>query len=110
MSELIKPDHKVIYLVPDDVDSWLWCEDPAPSEDTQEDEAIKYIRADEAEEKIERLDSVIKVLHQAILEVDHAQQDGASWYTKGSSGLYQQVRLWINKSYEALKTLKEPKP
>lgn len=52
MSKLIKPDHKIIYLIPADVDEWVWCDDPTPSEECREDEAIKYIRADVAEQQL----------------------------------------------------------
>jgi transcriptional regulator GlxA family with amidase domain len=43
----------------------------------------------------------IKVLEQAVLETHHAQVDGANWYTRGASGLYDQVARWIRKSHEA---------
>ena len=43
MSEDNQPP-KVIYLIPEGLDNWVWCEDPAPGADMQEDESIKYIR------------------------------------------------------------------
>jgi len=52
-------------------------------------------------EKIDLLDQ-IKIMQQTILEVRHAQYNGSDWYTKGSSGLYQQVSLWLNKGQEAI--------
>lgn len=41
------PDHEVIYLIPGDFDgapAALWCDEPAPSDDHDETEAIKYMR------------------------------------------------------------------
>lgn len=43
----------------------------------------------------------IKIINQMILEVRHAQYNGSDWYTKGSSGLYQQVSMWLNKGTDA---------
>jgi len=44
----------------------------------------------------------MKVINQMILEVRHAQYNGSDWYTKGDSGLYQQVSLWLGKGTDAL--------
>ena len=47
-----KEPPEVIYLIPDDSEfaygplSWVWCDDPAPAPGMDEDDAIKYIRAD----------------------------------------------------------------
>lgn len=43
----------------------------------------------------------LEIAMQALREVDHAQQNGARWYTKGESGLYQHVRMWIRRGLEA---------
>jgi hypothetical protein len=51
----------------------------------------------------EKLDAALKTLEQALREVSHAQDRGAEWYTKGSSGLYQQVRMWVNKGFDAIR-------
>lgn len=40
--------------------------------------------------------------HQALLEVKHAQEVGANWYTKGSEGLYQQVSMWVRRGMAAI--------
>jgi len=52
-------------------------------------------------EKIELYEQ-LKILQQTILEVRHAQNNGSDWYTKGDSGLYQQVSLWLDKGQKAI--------
>jgi hypothetical protein len=47
----------------------------------------------------------LKTARQALMEVDHAQRCGPDWYSKGSSGLYMQVRMWLNRGLEAVKVL-----
>jgi len=42
----------------------------------------------------EALAMLANIAEQYVLEVDGAQKRGASWYTQGASGLYQQVMLW----------------
>ena len=44
----------------------------------------------------------IKTLEQTVREVNHAQQSGPWWYTKGEMGLYQQVAMWLQKAEKAL--------
>lgn len=46
--------------------------------------------------------NALTVAKQALLEIRHAQDSGAGWYTKGESGLFQQVRMWINKATAAI--------
>jgi vacuolar-type H+-ATPase subunit I/STV1 len=53
--------------------------------------------------RIERLTEALKVTEQALREVRHAQECGAEWYTRGERGLYMQVRMWVNKGFEAIK-------
>ena len=50
-----------------------------------------------------RLDAALDTCNQMILEVAHAQRSGADWYTKGGSGLHQQVSMWIRKASDAIK-------
>lgn len=45
----------------------------------------------------------LKTAQQALLEVRHAQSVGCEWYTKGHSGLYQQVEMWSRRGLEAIK-------
>jgi hypothetical protein len=52
---------------------------------------------------MERAAAPIDVLRQTLLEVAHAQQSGAEWYTKGHNGLYQQIALWVRKGDDAIK-------
>lgn len=57
----------------------------------------------------------LKTLQTAMAEVAHAQQSGANWYTRGASGLYQQVAMWRRKGSEAAAQAlaimqKEPEP
>jgi hypothetical protein len=59
-----------------------------------------------AEGYIEALESAMKVANQALLETRHAQSVGDSWYTKGASGLYQQVDMWVRKGLAAIAATK----
>ena len=49
--------------------------------------------------------AVIKVLRQTVMEVRHAQNQGSRWYTKGESGLFQQVRMHLDKADKAIKSI-----
>lgn len=44
---------ETIYLIPD-ADGHVWCEDPAPGEGMNPDEAVKYIRADSVDTVLSR--------------------------------------------------------
>lgn len=44
----------------------------------------------------------LKTAHQALLEVAHAQDVGPEWYTRGASGLRQQVGMWVRRGLDAL--------
>lgn len=44
----------------------------------------------------------LKTAHQALLEVAHAQDVGPEWYTRGASGLRQQVAMWVRRGLDAL--------
>jgi len=55
--------------------------------------------------KTSDLIEAIKVLDQTVREVRHAQQCGARWYTKGDDGLFQQVRLHLDRADKALKSI-----
>lgn len=48
------------------------------------------------------LQDALKEARQALLEVQHAQEVGANWYTRGESGLYQQVAMWIRRGVAAI--------
>lgn len=60
----------------------------------------------EAADEIENLRGALKVTHRALFEVSHAQQSGANWYTRGESGLYQQVAMWVRKGFEAIDSVR----
>lgn len=53
----------------------------------------------------DELIAVIKVLQQTVMEVKAAQNRGPEWYTKGSTGLYVQVRTHLDKADAALKSI-----
>lgn len=40
-----KPPEK-IYLIPDDIYGYVWCEDPAPGLGMDKNDAIEYVRSD----------------------------------------------------------------
>jgi hypothetical protein len=46
--------------------------------------------------------AALKVAYQALLETRHAQDVGSNWYTKGESGLYRQVDMWVRKGMAAI--------
>ena len=64
----------------------------------QSDLTALAARLDAAERERDALREALAMLaniaEQYVLEVDGAQKRGASWYTQGASGLYQQVMLW----------------
>ena len=49
----------------------------------------------------------IKTIQQTFMEVAHAQHNGSAWYTKGDSGLYQQVSMWLGRGQAALADLEK---
>jgi hypothetical protein len=53
------------------------------------------------------LEEKINILQQAILEFAHARSCGPDWYTRGESGMYQQVGLWIDRGQEAVNDAKQ---
>lgn len=55
--------------------------------------------------EIDRLRDSLSVAKQALLEVRHAQTCGSEWYTRGASGLYQQVSTWVNRGLDAIKSV-----
>ena len=76
-------------------------------------EQIVMMKTDTSERVINKvLDAAwpdIKTMQQALLEMKHAQSAGPEWYTRGESGLKQQVRMWIDKglkSSEAINKLR----
>lgn len=56
----------------------------------------------------------LKTIEQTLMEVRHAQEVGADWYTQGRVGLYGQVAMWVRKGFEAINKVKsihqEPPP
>ena len=67
-------------------------------------EAAKAIR--ELQEQVKEYDKALEILQQTLLEVAHAQQCGAEWYTKGSQGLYSQVSMWVSRGQDAINRIK----
>jgi len=59
---------------------------------------LGYIRRSE-------VDAALRAARQALFEVRHAQQCGASWYTRGERGLYDQVAMWVRRGLEAIAPL-----
>jgi hypothetical protein len=60
---------------------------------------------------VEQLRDALKTARQALMEVQHAQESGPGWYTKGESGMYQQTTMWVRRGLtaarEALEALGE---
>lgn len=65
------------------------------------------------EERAKVIES-LETLAQAIREVQHAQNNGPSWYTRGANGLYMQVAAWCRRgasaAQEALAILQKEGP
>ena len=51
--------------------------------------------------EISLLRDAIKTANQALLEVEHARLKGPDWYTRGASGLYQHVAMWVKRGLDA---------
>jgi len=51
--------------------------------------------------------NALETLEQTLREVRHAQSSGANWYTRGASGLYQQVAMHVRRGFEAIAILRE---
>ncbi len=62
---------------------------------------------DAALEEIKKLREALELCNQFVLEVSHAMQSGPSWYTKGESGLRNQVHMWIDRAAKAIKAALE---
>lgn len=61
----------------------------------------EYTRSDTIQalrESHDRLLGACRLADQALREVSHAQDVGASWYTKGAVGLFCHVRMWLDRS------------
>jgi hypothetical protein len=52
--------------------------------------------------RLAELHAALPILSQALLEVAHAQECGAQWYTRGADGLYNQVAMWVRKGRAAI--------
>ena len=53
------------------------------------------------------VDEALKVAQQALMEVAHAQEVGPQWYSRGESGLRNQVDMWVRKGLTALQAALE---
>lgn len=54
-----------------------------------------------ARAEIARLREALKTTRQALMEVQHAQECGPEWYTRGVNGMYQQTSTWVRKGLSA---------
>ena len=66
--------YDVIYLLEESDGSYTWCDSPAPGIDMEEEDAIKYIRADLVGENIKKL----ACLYQAAKDRQEAVEGTAS--------------------------------
>lgn len=69
-----------------------------PQEAHEAIEAIQALRG-----QCEGMATALEVAEQFALEVHHAQSSGANWYTRGASGLYQQIDMWRRKADNAVR-------
>lgn len=75
---------ETIYLIPGEWDGeagMVWCEDPAPDEYCNADEAVEYVRKDRYDAIIERQASAAK------MGMDAAKKSGAAMYEHGKKML-----------------------
>ena len=52
--------------------------------------------------ELAQLREALEVANQLVIEVNHAYTQGPEWYTRGESGLRQQVAMWIDKASKAI--------
>ncbi len=52
--------------------------------------------------EVKKLQKALPIANQALLEMDHAYNYGSEWYTRGESGLRQQVRMWLDRGMKAI--------
>lgn len=57
----------------------------------------------EQQSEIEKLRAALKVAQQSLIEVNHAQEAGPTWFTHRESALYRQVNHWLRRGLEAVK-------
>lgn len=57
--------------------------------------------------EIDRLRDALKTAQQALMEVQHAQECGPGWYTRGEQGMYQQTCTWVRKGLAAIREVLE---
>ena len=69
-------------------------------------DSMRAIVAEWAAGQSQPILDALNTVEQALREVQHAQSVGASWYTRGSSGLYGQVAMWVRKGFEAIAAAK----
>lgn len=85
---------------------------PSPTMDSSMRAAYRALLAAQGGQavspEVAALVEAAKVAKQALAEVRHAQDNGSRWYTKGESGLFQQVRMWLNKAQEPLDKSLQP--
>ena len=48
-----------------------------------------------------------KVFEQFLLELGHAREAGASWFTKGEEGRAAHIAMWFRKAQDAAKKARE---
>lgn len=57
--------------------------------------------------EVERLREALKTTRQALMEVQHAQECGPGWYTRGEQGMYRQTQMWVRKGLAAAREVLE---
>lgn len=64
-------------------------------------------RITDVDREHERLREALKTARQALMEVQHAQECGPGWYTRGVNGMYQQTTTWVRKGLTAAREVLE---
>lgn len=83
-----------------------WDVYPCGAETDDDGHWVLAYDVDDLEAENQRLKAALEVCQQALLEINHAQRNGPSWYTKGEKGMYGQVRMWIDKAIVAINAVK----
>lgn len=74
-----KPDDKIIYLIPgsyDGIQTYLWSDDPAPGQEDDPEDAIKYIRHTEAQAEMDRLYAELEVAKAQLVAIQDSVVHG----------------------------------
>lgn len=94
---MAKIDHKEIWLVPMGCGDYDWCDSPAPGNDMEEADSIKYVRADTVQALTDEVARLGEALGEAAKDHEDMQKGfitenrplAASWHAKKAAKIRQ---------------------